>query len=487
MLALALAASTGWAQSARSSEQCALPRDSGFPGSTGLVHTCAPAQLAQRSAAVQFLVDGSGSMAGFGASTPRLYEWVDQSVSMLRHLGMSLSGTRACYFAAGQGISGCASRLAPGVGMRFAGNTNLHEAIASATGYDVTLILTDGVAASGAGTGDCAGGVDAACVARALRQALTPRAGDRQTPSGGLWILPIASLYKGLFFTEQILANDAFDGVRAAATVREDTATNGELGRPQQRQGRLVYEYTGPRMLFLVVLSREAETGRALAAALAARASGAQITRIARLKDYRSGIALMPPVEVFPGAVPGPAFSAAKLATHRFRPAVCGVMDVSFRPPSQLRLDCPDGAHDGVVELNIARDDRASQCVDMAVLPISRLALSGSGARLVAGQAWSADVLSIKMHCAKGWNAPCDHGAETLEWTLRPNYSASADQLAGQAASPAALLIRSLSTDDPAHHPVRAAGVATLFEKFYREIALWQVVLAYGDLRVCRS
>ena len=89
-------------------------------------------------------------MAGFAQSTPRLYEWVAQSVSMLRDLGMTFTGTRSAYFSAKAKIGGINARLTPGP-WKYEGDTNLHEAIATARDHDITLILTDGVAASGEG------------------------------------------------------------------------------------------------------------------------------------------------------------------------------------------------------------------------------------------------------------------------------------------------------------------------------------------------
>jgi len=471
-----------------SAAQCALPPDAGITSATGLVRYCAPAELAQRSATVQFLVDGSGSMYGFGADdTTRLYEWVAQSFSQLRDLGMTFTRTRSAYFAAKKGITSASARLVPGPG-HFEGDTNLHEAIATSRDYDLTVILTDGVAASGTGNGDCSGGVDAACVARALRQALSPRAGELQMPQGGFWLLPLVTMYSGIFFSEQILANSEFDDARATSSVRADTSTNAEIGKREQRQGRLAYSYKGPRTLFLLVLARRAETGRALVAALASRSAGAQIQQLGRLKDYGAGLAMLTPIEVFPGALSSPIWADGRVGTKNYKPAVCGVMDLVFQAPDQLRIDCPNGSHTGILELTIRADVRASQCVQVAVLPTDSLSLSGNGSKMIEGFAWrpGGSGLAVKLTCQGEWRIPCGDGAAMVDWTLVPNYRASADLVVRGSPALAAVLIKTLSTNEPAYQPVRVPAFSALLEKFYREIAGWQITLPYTRLRLCR-
>jgi hypothetical protein len=127
----------GWAplsllgqSSSRSVSQCALPSGGGTEPGLELVRYCAPPQAPQRSATVQFLVDDSGSMAGFTAFTPRLFELAAQSISQLRDLGMAFPKVRTAYFSAGRGIHDSLPRLGPGP-FHPRGQTILHEAVAS--------------------------------------------------------------------------------------------------------------------------------------------------------------------------------------------------------------------------------------------------------------------------------------------------------------------------------------------------------------------
>jgi hypothetical protein len=126
----------------------------------------------------------------------------------------------------------------------------------------------------------------------------------------------------------------------------------------------------------------------------------------------------------------------------------------------------------------------------MAVLPQGGLQLAQASAPLVDGFVWrlqgkSPGVL-LKLRCRGGWKAPCDGEAPVLAWTLRPDYRASADRLAGHARTEAVDLVWSISTDEPAHQPVRTPGFAAMLEKFYRETAGWRLALPFARLQVCK-
>ena len=159
-------------------------------------------------ARVQILLDSSGSMVGMQKLVPQLTNWMQHSLSLLRRSSLEIREGRVCQFSTrfetgGASFPGqCSPSLTqPLQGFQAGGDTNLHRAIESAAQYDLTMILTDGVAATGSGgAGDCASGVDAGCVARSLRSVVTSRSPSRrEAEDWGFWLIPVVVPYDGKF------------------------------------------------------------------------------------------------------------------------------------------------------------------------------------------------------------------------------------------------------------------------------------------------
>lgn len=472
--------------------QCALPRDSGYTPLNGLVNYCAPEELPAQEGSVQFLIDGSGSMAGFAAPIVRIRQWVAQSFSQLRGQHYAYRRARSGYFAQGRDIQSTSTSLDPGPG-KFAGDTNLHQAVATAREYDLTVLLTDGVAAGGDGSGDCSSGVDAACVARAMRQSLEPRPGEPQAIRAGIWIIPLIAPFSGVLFTEQLLANQEFDPSAALQSVQQDTSTTAEFGPPEQRQGRLAFHYKGPRLLFLLVLARNATIGRAWVAAAAAASSNSQVLPLRQLKKATGQLAYLAPVEVFPGTAASMHWLSGRVPTSRGRPALCGGMDIGFVLPDLLKLRCVSGRADlGIVEVLGAAPTGSSRCVEMMMLPASTLRLSGPGTSALGGFQWRPAAIAgqagllLQLKCGTpklpGCRAPAD-----LQVVRVIDYRTTADSMARSNGSTAPESLHLLSTNRPAQEPVRAFGLASLLEKFYREAAQLNEIEPVATLHVCQE
>ncbi|HWW75262.1 MAG TPA: hypothetical protein VNZ44_07700, partial [Pyrinomonadaceae bacterium] len=168
------------------------------------------------SGGVQVLLDSSGSMVGFRRAVPQVVNWLQHGVSQLQTSTLNVSNSRLCQFSEGLGAQGggfgnCTDVARPLPRFEPAGNTNLHAAIASAKDFGLSFILTDGVAATGGGrAGDCASGVDAACVARSLRGVVSTPGSQPERVNWGVWVLPLAANYEGKFFTEEAVAPASF-------------------------------------------------------------------------------------------------------------------------------------------------------------------------------------------------------------------------------------------------------------------------------------
>jgi hypothetical protein len=152
----------------------------------GLLSLCETQRPAMANS-VQLLIDDSGSMAGFRGELVGVANWLDLTLSKVLAGGTDIrSSVQTCLFGGSAGVHSCA----PGRfnAQRFAGRgeTALLQAVTAAhSDRDITIILTDGVAASGiAQTAACSSGVvDPICVARELGRFTEPPPGGKTLPT----------------------------------------------------------------------------------------------------------------------------------------------------------------------------------------------------------------------------------------------------------------------------------------------------------------
>lgn len=164
-----------WIVGCSSPKPCELPlvKQDVEPQSVSSVLYCLPRTTETTSVRAQVLIDSSGSMRGFEVSggridtwTPsestrpkrdfeseastvgRMDEWTLLGISQAQGAPFRLASLRRCYFDQRRGIHSCVSGNALRPVYRTSGSTNLHEAIETAFGYDLTVIITDGVEAS---------------------------------------------------------------------------------------------------------------------------------------------------------------------------------------------------------------------------------------------------------------------------------------------------------------------------------------------------
>lgn len=439
------------------------------------VRYCRPARLQSRSASAQVLVDSSASMQGFPNLLGPFQEWNQQALSYARSYGMAWQQQRYCFFRAGAGVAPCSNGKFPASAIPAAGNTNLDEAINAARNFDLTVILTDGVAATGRQTKDCAGGVDPACVARSLWAAIQPAPGSSQDTFGGLWIVPMASLYEGPYYTDKVLPTGSFNSSMVQESVRRDTGGVARVDKTfLDKSGRLAYEYHGPRALVVLVLSKDAELGRAVVGALAARRAETPIEAISSLKDFRAGLAAMPPIEVYPGYVPQLTWRKAALGRNADGlNAICGAMDVAFDEQANLLRLGPTGDPDqAIVDLRGELPAQMADCAEIAQLPVLQVHRSNP-ARMdfVRAAEWkplTQPMVQLQIEARKGHGAACGDDAPILQWRMAPDFAASADRLASNESKTAGM-VDTIASDDSVNDPHRIYGLREMLVKFYRE------------------
>ncbi len=453
--------------------QCKLPPLVGsavFPGSA--VRWCPPTEPfgARGNAAV--LIDDSASMTGFGKSAiARFGFWMNQSLSQVRQRGVHWVETRGCYFSTGRPLANCRATQITPEEFHGARDTTLHEAIAYAGGFQLAVILTDGSSAAGQNSGDCASSVDAACIARALATTLQPLAGENKDVLPGIWIVPLIADYSGRFFAEQPIAPDGFDVNNAIANSTRESRTQTAVTDPARGyRGLLEYKYTGPRALFALILSRNVQLGRAMAAAMMSRRSFSQIGFARTWRDFSGGLAALNPIEVFPGIVPRVEWSSAVGAER-----ACRTLDVGLHPGTELAIACPNEVDRTVVTLRARAEAAGSECVVIHNLPAMTVkARTTMPPAAIEDFRWSGSLtdvsapltVQLQLQCRKAW-----HFSAWLAWASTRDFRASSARMAAnRAIFPAEEAVFTLSASEVAYHPNRIFQLRELLEKLYRNV-----------------
>lgn len=467
-------------------------------------------------ARVQVLLDSSGSMVGYTNLIPELVNWMQHSLSLLRASSVEISEGRICQFSSrfddGTGAfpGQCASNITqPFQGFVAESNTNLHRAIQSAERYDLTLILTDGVAATGAGgSGDCASGVDAACIARALRSVITSHAQELEGHEDwGLWIIPLVAPYDGKFFTEQRLSAQTFDSKIAQEHIRSDTGSDSTItgAKTLATTGELYFEtYRGPRAMLLIVLARFTNLGRAAVQVLSERMEYLGIRSIESLNGFKGSTSALPALELFPGLVDHVEWRS--LTASSTVPSV-GTIDASLIPggrkdsTASLRINCPpNGSGEGYFSLSgeIPRVTQVAGCVEIRLLPAISFRLEPRSknddealATFISGyqrtQPGNYSSLDLQLTCGPQTTRTCESPVE-VDWRAYMHYEKAADCLADPQCSAATpQLLQNLSTTQPNEYPHRIYGMSETLEEFFRLSAADVKSHLMANLSVCRE
>jgi hypothetical protein len=468
------------------------------------VSFCWQGPLQPKKGRVQILIDASGSMVGFQQSIPSLVGWVRHAISQLQGSTLVVDSFRLCQFRQeGAGIMNCTGFHEDMAAYRPRGDTNLHDAVRSAKEYELTFILTDGVAATGTrGSGDCAAGVDAACVARALREAIHAQAHEGGDVDRGLWIIPLLAIYDGTFYTEEPILPADFRPDQTIQQIRADIGVQAVIQNPRTGpDGRLVFGYKGPRAMLLIVMARWADVGRAAVQALWERAEFFGVRRLEQAKGFSSGLASLPPVEVYPGFLNPIQWKS--LEEPQDPTETRGTMDAFFQTDSAksvISVDCPQrGSGEGVYRLiGSPIVTQVSGCVPIRLLPAFSFRFrtvhpedESALSQLLKGyerQGNSYTDLRVHLACSRPASIPrsCTENPIAVQWKTYIDYGKAADCLASSNCAYAGhQLIKTLSTARPSFEPHRIFAFSTTLELFYREVAQDRRSIVLANLDIC--
>lgn len=507
--------------------RCVRPRPSKSSNRPGVSGSTAPTFSAEavpycrersgtpRPARVQLLVDASGSMNGFTASMPTLMAWVEHSISGLRGSSLELVSLETCQFNQREGVFGCRSAMAL-PDYKPSSDTNLDQAIRRARDVDLTFIITDGVAATGVGGGaDCASGVDAACVARALRESVLPGDGkgdgSEEGFSGGggtdpgIWVLPLVATFDGTFYTEEHISLHEFDPQKTMEEIQAQLEKETVVREPRQgNDGALHFYYRGPKALLLIVIARDHELGRDAVWSFWNQAPLREVKLLARLRDYSTGVGSLPAIEVYPGFLNRLRFTSLDPTDEPKEHS--GTLDATFQlgeGRSRLRLDCPpNGSGEGVFLLQGEQRDRpqSGTCVSIQQLPAYSLRLEASREKadkadldtIIRGyhrHEGTKEVLRLDLACgAGGPRRSCGSNPVSVQWNAWRDYGRTAEGIAaGESGAAALSSILATSTTKPSREPHRVFGLAATLQSFYELVEQDARRLTLAELEVCNG
>ncbi len=468
------------------------------------VSYCWDPSLSPQEAKVQVLLDASGSMVGFESEMRRLVDWMRKGVSQLMGpmIQVPRKGFTQAHFSQQQGFYNQTNWNESPPTFDAGGNTNLHEAIQRSTQADLTLILTDGVAATGSGgSGSCPGGVDAACVADMMRDVTHGTTSD--AANRGVWVVPLVSKYEGRFYSERLPSSNGFDAKDVVNQVESEMGGSVSVqGVGTDSQGKLTYDYRGPRSLALIVLAKDPTIGRATVHALWDNARVLGFQRVEGLDGAQGSTdpSVIRPIEVYPGFVNQTTWSSLRRVDdpNQFQPPIDVSMNTVNGTPT-VRMQCvPEKAGYGLYRLMGNPTGTSGSCTQLHVLPGFTFRLQSAGRsqrtdlrsvlrayrRPEEGEEMS--TVDIQLTCEADASLPACEDPLPARWVAYTDYGEGADCLESEdCAENQHRLVREVSTVQPAQQPHRIYGFDRLLTLFYRQVSRDERRTTLAPLQFC--
>jgi hypothetical protein len=414
-------------------------------------------------------------MRGFAPSLPAIYRLLGGALDTARGVYLEVDHAETAYFSSKRKFFAVTHNFNPAPVPVASEYTNLDEAVERASNNDLSIVITDGVPASSKRKSDCSTGVDLGCVADKLARTLAAGPVPKSEPAG-LWIVPVIAQYDGTFFTEQLRPRADFSAAMIESNVTRDTGDRGARAKNPRNDGNgdLMFDYSGPRMMMIVVLSRFASAGRGYTREIYSNAATAAISVKQSAIDFTSGIAILPALEVYPGWVHPNGWQGCRKTEElsgAFGPC-------SFPQPTRLVLECgsrPAQARYQIIE----RSTIGNILYGLPSLEISYPPLPRGNLQQIKWQEFgrSANVL---VSCSQTKPAICGDSSRTT-WSGITVYDRKA-----LAEGSSARYLASLSTDDPTAEPHRLFGLASLIRNLY-ERQLQSVKMEVATLEVCQK
>lgn len=404
---------------------------------------------------LQLLIDGSASMTGTADLQRVLTGLVARTVNLAHKTDFEVRSRQTCVFSAKLASEGrlclsgiVASSWAP------SGYTNLDQAVASFSDAGLSILLTDGVPARlpGAASAGCAG-VDTGCVAAALAKSVSPKPGQSQESVAGLFLVPVMFLHQGRFLTERVLAPQDYDSAIALHHVANDTATTASVeGVAIGSDKTMLFNYKGPRTVYLLIHSENRSVGQSFLARLYEQATHEPVQLIGNAASYQRDIALLQPIELFPGLPPSLTASACSV-TPNDKSSTFGACSINDQ---DISLKCTKHENRGTVR--ISRHSRDSGVTLHEIVPIDR-SVTAAAPSDINGTPWTD--MQFPVTCNASNPSPCNAASPHAKLDARPAYERFAEFVEKDN------YLGSLDTDDLSVSPHRILGLKHLLRNFF--------------------
>ena len=436
----------------------------------------------------QVLVDTSASMAGFRKIFPPLLHAVDEGLSYSRGLYFSVEAKRTCFFSQRAGVFGCEPRIDGVAIVPASGYTNLDQAIKSAADHDLTIVFTDGVPSNQSSGKDCVGsGVDAACVAQALSDAVRGSPGAATNQLRGIWIVPIIAMYQGTYFAEQPVSPNEFDRNAAESNVQNSFGASARIANPRTgSDGTLLFDYAGPRFILAIVIG-EAEVSRAFLQEFYNRTEFSDVDSIREPKSYKSKTAVLPAIEVFPSTVPRQDYRGCQQSVDQRGRIEGDLINCARVAPNRFQLSCRPKPSRASLLLTGAETTHA---LPLTLLAPAKFGFSSHGVATrpmftpdATGRGMSN--LNVEVSCNSKQPIRCGSDESRVELTSMADIE-SVSRDVSSAGSEIGRFVLGLSTKVPAMEPHKVYGLADLLENFYKR-KLPEAKSTFAALEFCQE
>jgi hypothetical protein len=316
----------------------------------------------------------------------------------------------------------------------------------------------------------------------------------------GVWIVPLIAPYEGQFHTEESIPPNSFNSQEAIEKVRADIQTDCVIQNPKtDNNGKLVYNYKGPRGLLLIVIAKKGDVGRSAIQALWDRADYLRIKQVGTLQNYSGGIAALHPIEIYPGHLNKVRWQS--LTDSNQPESFEGTIDVKANiqgDRTSVQVNCPaSGENRGTFTLKgTDKPTEVAGCVPIRMLPAFSFKLRPTRnedepefSQFLTSfilPSCTNSILDLNLACSSQTTRRCSEKPIPVQWIAFMHYGQAADSLKSST-SATATSINHFSTAHPSTEPHKITALSMILELFYRQVVNDARSTILNSFEICKQ
>jgi hypothetical protein len=298
----------------------------------------------------------------------------------------------------------------------------------------------------------------------------------------GIWLVPLRIDFAGVLYTEELRDPASFNSMEAMNLVADDVKTPVKIGRPRLgADGLLQFDYVGPRYAFLLILSREARTGRAFVQELARRAKDSALHMGSNKPDQN--MIVEAPLELFPGYIADAVDVQTAALPDQYR-KVKNFALLRANGTSVRRVSCDSGVT-GELAFTTRESEAGSSCLGLVSMPVLEFDLPVRvGASDKLNLSLFQGLPKTKLSCDS--LPDCASPAAIIRFPLRVNGLQSVRAVDQDGSVPREAL-RRYDTKSLALAPHRIHSLGELVRNFYNRLGESRPVTDWTTVSLCRA